>query len=107
MGNQGHSKEARSIRELDADGAIGDVPEVHVLDQLADLAWRGRAQGDSVPARPTSTGTPAGARPVAALSPGLQPLRLARLVDYGTGAPGDMGAPPHRSAVLGPTWATR
>lgn len=92
MGNQGHSGEGiRLISEWIADGAIGDVREVH--------AWTDR------PIWPQSVGRPAGSLPVPStldwdlwlgtapfrpFNKGYLPFDWRGFWDFGTGALGDM-----------------
>ncbi len=95
MGNQGHAgEEARILNEWIADGAIGDINEVHL--------WTNRPiwpQGDIT--RPADTPDipntldwdlflgPAPQRPY---HPSYHPFNWRGLWDFGTGALGDMGA---------------
>ncbi|MCK7518570.1 MAG: hypothetical protein MZV64_13045 [Ignavibacteriales bacterium] len=76
-------------------GAIGDVREVHSLDQPPDLApgRDRRAQGDPPRRRRRSTGTSGSAPPRAGPTiPPTIPSSGAAWWDFGTGALGDMGA---------------
>jgi len=92
MGNQGHSGEGiRLICEWIADGAIGDVREVH--------AWTSRPVWPQAVARPQATPPvpetldwdlwlgPASYRPY---HPAYLPFNWRGWVDFGTGALGDM-----------------
>lgn len=99
MGNQGHSSESiRLLKEWLADGAIGDVREVH--------AWTDRPVGGdpwstfAVRAKPTETPPvpesldwdlwlgPVEYRPY---HPAYHPTKWRAWLDFGTGAMGDMG----------------
>jgi predicted dehydrogenase len=98
MGNQGHSSEhIRLLKEWLADGAIGDVTEVH--------AWTDRPVGGhvwsnfAVRARPKDTPPvpkldwdlwlgPVAYRPY---HPEYHPTKWRAWLDFGTGALGDMG----------------
>ena len=99
MGNQGHSLEhIRLLKEWLADGAIGNVTEVH--------AWSDRPVGGdpwsnfAVKAKPTDTPFvpqslnwdlwlgPVSYRPY---HPDYHPLKWRAWLDFGTGALGDMG----------------
>jgi len=94
MGNQGHaSEEARLINEWIADGAIGDVHEVH--------AWTNRPiwpQGieapKEIPSVPPSLDWDLwlGPAPWRPYHPAYAPFAWRGWIDFGTGAVGDMGA---------------
>ena len=94
MGNQGHaSEEARMINEWIADGAIGEVTEVHT--------WTNRPIWPQAITRPLET--PAlpstldwdlwlGPAPFRPYHPAYAPFNWRGWWDFGTGALGDMGA---------------
>ncbi len=94
MGNQGHaSEEARLINEWIADGAIGNVSEVH--------AWTNRPiwpQGieapKEIPSVPPSLDWDIwlGPAPWRNYHPAYAPFAWRGWIDFGTGAVGDMGA---------------
>ena len=104
MGNQGHAEEeTKLLFEWIADGAIGDVPEVHV--------WTNRPiwpQGDmerpaEIPSCPDTLDWnlflgPAANRPY---HPSYHPFVWRGWKDFGTGAIGDMGA----HLIDHPVWA--
>jgi predicted dehydrogenase len=99
MGNQGHSSEhIRLLKEWLADGAIGDVTEVH--------AWTDRPVGGdpwstfAVRAKPEETPPPPesldwdlwlGPAPCRPYHPEYHPNGWRAWLDFGTGALGDMG----------------
>jgi predicted dehydrogenase len=99
MGNQGHSSEhIRLLKEWLADGAIGDVTEVH--------AWTDRPAGANVwssfAVRSRPKDTPPvpksldwdlwlGPVPYRPYHPEYHPLKWRAWIDFGTGALGDMG----------------
>jgi predicted dehydrogenase len=94
MGNQGHASEgARLINEWIADGAIGDVTEVHVWTNRP--IWpQGIDRPDTIPSVPASLDWnlwlgPAMWRPY---HPAYHPFAWRGWWDFGTGALGDMGA---------------
>ena len=94
MGNQGHASEgARLINEWIADGAIGDVTEVH--------AWTNRPIWPQAINRPDTTpDVPStldwdvwlGPAPWRPYHPAYHPFSWRGWWDFGTGAIGDMGA---------------
>ncbi len=94
MGNQGHaSEEARLINEWIADGAIGDVHEVH--------AWTNRPiwpqaidAPKEIPSVPPSMAWDLwiGPAPWRPYHPAYAPFSWRGWIDFGTGAVGDMGA---------------
>ena len=99
MGNQGHSFEhIRLLKEWLADGAIGEVREVH--------AWTDRPVGGdpwsnfAVQAKPKDTPPVPdsldwdlwlGPAPYRPYHPDYHPLKWRAWIDFGTGAMGDMG----------------
>jgi len=95
MGNQGHAEEeSRLLLEWMADGAIGDVTEVHV--------WTNRPiwpQGDmqrppEIPSCPDTLDWNLflGPAPIRPYHPAYHPFAWRGWFDFGTGAMGDMGA---------------
>lgn len=94
MGNQGHaSEEARLINEWIADGAIGEVTEVHTWTNRP--IWpQGIERPQELPASPSTLDWdlwlgPALVRPY---HPAYAPFNWRGWWDFGTGALGDMGA---------------
>jgi predicted dehydrogenase len=94
MGNQGHAGEgARLVNEWIADGAIGDVTEVHVWTNRP--IWpQGIDRPDSIPSVPSTLDWnlwlgPAPWRPY---HPAYHPFTWRGWWDFGTGAIGDMAA---------------
>ena len=110
MGTQGMAEPgARAGIEAIRSGVLGEVTDLHVWTDRAKGWW---PQGVD---RPRETPpVPRGARleplarrgPCAAVSPGVLPVRLAPLEDFGTGSVGDMGihnaAMPFAALELGP-----
>ncbi len=94
MGNQGHSKEgARLICEWIADGAIGDVSEVHVWTNRP--IWpQGIDAPKEIPSVPPNLDWDVwlGPAPWRPYHPALTHFVWRGWWDYGTGALGDMGA---------------
>jgi predicted dehydrogenase len=94
MGNQGHASEgARLINEWIADGAIGNVTEVH--------AWTNRPIWPQAIDRPVATPDPPstldwdiwlGPAPLRPYNRAYHPFSWRGWWDFGTGAVGDMGA---------------
>jgi predicted dehydrogenase len=94
MGNQGHASEgARLINEWIADGAIGDVTEVHIWTDRP--IWpQGVDRPDAIPSVPPTLDWnlwlgPAPWRPY---HPAYHPFSWRGWWDFGTGVVGDMGA---------------
>jgi predicted dehydrogenase len=94
MGNQGHASEgARLINEWIADGAIGDVTEVHISTNRP--IWpQGIGRPDTIPSVPPTLDWnlwlgPAPWRPY---HPAYHPFKWRGWWDFGTGVIGDMGA---------------
>ncbi len=103
MGNQGHATEgARLINEWIADGAIGDVTEVHAYTNRP--VWpQGIDRPDTIPSVPSTLDWnlwlgPAPWRPY---HPAYHPFVWRGWWDFGTGTIGDMGA----HLVDQPFWA--
>ena len=94
MGNQGHaSEEARLINEWIADGAIGDVHEVHVWTNRP--IWpQGIEAPKEIPSVPPSLDWDLwlGPAPWRPYHPAYVPFAWRGWIDFGTGAVGDMGA---------------
>jgi predicted dehydrogenase len=94
MGNQGHAGEgARLMREWIADGALGDVAEVHVWTNRPIWPQGIKAPDTLPPVPPTLDWNlwlgPASYRPY---HPAYCPFVWRGWWDFGTGAIGDMGA---------------
>ena len=94
MGNQGHASEgARLVNEWIADGAIGDVTEVHLWTNRP--VWpQGIDRPEAVPSVPPTLDWnlwlgPAPWRPY---HPAYHPFSWRGWYDFGTGVIGDMGA---------------
>jgi predicted dehydrogenase len=94
MGNQGHASEgARLINEWIADGAIGDVTEVHAWTDRP--IWpQGMDRPDTLPSVPPTFDWnlwlgPSAWRPY---HPAYHPFAWRGFLDFGTGTIGDMGA---------------
>ncbi len=103
MGNQGHASEgARLINEWIADGAIGDVTEVHAWTNRP--VWpQGMDRPETIPSVPSTLDWnlwlgPAPSRPY---HPAYHPFVWRGWLDFGTGTIGDMGA----HLVDQPFWA--
>jgi predicted dehydrogenase len=94
MGNQGHANEgARLINEWIADGAIGDVTEVHAWTNRP--IWpQGIEQPDTIPSVPSTLDWNVwlGPAPWRPYHPAYHPFAWRGWRDFGTGAIGDMGA---------------
>jgi len=94
MGNQGHAGEgARLINEWIADGALGDVTEVHVWTNRP--IWpQGIDRPESIPSVPSTLDWDlwVGPAPWRPYHPAYHPFAWRGWVDFGTGAIGDMGA---------------
>ena len=94
MGNQGHaSEEARLINEWIADGAIGEVTEVHTWTNRP--IWpQGIERPQELPALPSTFDWDLwlGPAPVRPYHPAYVPFNWRGWWDFGTGALGDMGA---------------
>ena len=94
MGNQGHASEgARLINEWIADGAIGDVTEVHAWTNRP--IWpQGIEQPDTIPSVPSTLDWNVwlGPAPWRPYHPAYHPFAWRGWRDFGTGAIGDMGA---------------
>jgi predicted dehydrogenase len=94
MGNQGHAGEgARLVNEWIADGAIGDVTEVHIWTDRP-LWPQGIERPETVPSVPSTLDWnlwlgPAPWRPY---HPAYHPFSWRGWWDFGTGVVGDMGA---------------
>jgi predicted dehydrogenase len=99
MGNQGHSSEhIRLLKEWLADGAIGDVTEVHAWTDrpVGGDPWSTfvvRAKPDDTPPVPESLDWDLWLGPVAyrPYHPEYHPMGWRAWLDFGTGALGDMG----------------
>jgi len=99
MGNQGHSSEhIRLLKEWLADGAIGDVREVHAWTDrpVGGAPWSTfavRSKPDDTPAVPASLDWDLwlGPAPYRAYHPAYHPKKWRAWVDFGTGPLGDMG----------------
>ena len=99
MGNQGHSSEhIRLLKEWLADGAIGNVREVHAWtnrpvggDPWSDFAIK--AQSKETPPVPESLNWDLwlGPVPYRPYHPDYHPMTWRAWLDFGTGALGDMG----------------
>ena len=93
MGNQGQSKEGpRLIAEWIADGAIGQVREVHAWSNRP--IWpQGIEKPQDIPAIPATLAWDLwlGPAPVRAYHPAYLPFKWRGWWDFGTGALGDMG----------------
>jgi predicted dehydrogenase len=99
MGNQGHSSEhIRLLKEWLADGAIGDVTEVHAWTDrpvgghdYSDFAVRSRPK--DTPPIPKSLDWDLWLGPVAyrPYHPEYHPMKWRAWLEFGTGALGDMG----------------
>ncbi len=94
MGNQGHAGEgARLVNEWIADGAIGDVTEVHIWTDRP--IWpQGIERPEAIPSVPSTLDWnlwlgPAPWRPY---HPAYHPFSWRGWWDFGTGVVGDMGA---------------
>ena len=94
MGNQGHaSEEARMINEWIADGAIGEVAEIHTWTDRP--IWpQGIARPLETPALPSTLDWDLwlGPAPFRPYHPAYAPFNWRGWWDFGTGALGDMGA---------------
>jgi predicted dehydrogenase len=94
MGNQGHaSEEARLINEWIADGAIGEVKEVHCWTNRP--IWpQGIQRPAEIPSLPSTLAWDLwiGPAPFRAYHPAYAPFRWRGWCDFGTGVVGDMGA---------------
>jgi predicted dehydrogenase len=94
MGNQGHAGEgARLLNEWIADGAIGDVTEVHVWTDRP--IWpQGIDRPDTIPSVPSTLDWDLwlGPAPWTPYHPAYHPFVWRGWWDFGTGAIGDMGA---------------
>lgn len=99
MGNQGHSSEhIRLLKEWLADGAIGDVTEVHAWTDrpVGGAIWSNfavRARPKDKPPVPKTLDWDLWLGPVAyrPYHPEYHPLKWRAWLDFGTGALGDMG----------------
>ena len=94
MGNQGHASEgARLINEWIADGAIGDVTEVHAWTDRP--IWpQGIDRPETIPSVPSTLDWNVwlGPAPWRPYHPAYHPFTWRGWWDFGTGAIGDMGA---------------
>jgi len=94
MGNQGHASEgARLINEWIADGAIGDVTEVHAWTNRP--VWpQGIERPDTLPSVPPTLDWNLwiGPSPWRPYHPAYHPFAWRGWFDFGTGTIGDMGA---------------
>lgn len=94
MGNQGHaSEEARLINEWIADGAIGEVHEVHCWTNRP--IWpQGIERPQEIPSVPSTLDWDVwiGPAPFRPYHPAYAPFSWRGWCDFGTGALGDMGA---------------
>lgn len=94
MGNQGHaSEEARLINEWIADGAIGEVREVHCWTNRP--IWpQGIERPPEIPSVPSTLDWDLwiGPAPFRPYHPAYAPFSWRGWCDFGTGALGDMGA---------------
>ena len=94
MGNQGHSRDSsRRVNEYIADGAIGEVREVHVWTNRP--IWpQGRGWPEVLKRRPATLDWNGflGPAPEVQYDPAFHPFSWRGWVDWGTGALGDMGA---------------
>ena len=94
MGNQGHASEgARLINEWIADGAIGDVTEVHAWTNRP--IWpQGIDRPETIPSVPSTLDWNVwlGPAPWRPYHPAYHPFTWRGWWDFGTGAIGDMGA---------------
>ncbi|MHC4087726.1 MAG: Gfo/Idh/MocA family protein [Planctomycetota bacterium] len=99
MGNQGHSSEhIRLLKEWLADGAIGDVTEVHAWTDrpVGGHVWSNfavRARPKDTPPVPKTLDWDLWLGPVAyrPYHPEYHPTKWRAWLDFGTGALGDMG----------------
>ncbi|MDH4239104.1 MAG: Gfo/Idh/MocA family oxidoreductase [Phycisphaerae bacterium] len=99
MGNQGHSSEhIRLLKEWLADGAIGDVTEVHAWTDrpVGGAVWSNfavRARPKDTPPVPETLDWDLWLGPVAyrPYHPEYHPVKWRAWLDFGTGALGDMG----------------
>ena len=105
MGNQGHAEEgARLICEWIWDGAIGDVPEVHVWTNRP--IWpQGIDAPKEIPSVPANLDWDVwiGPAPWRPYHPAYHPFAWRGWWDFGTGALGDMGA----HLIDQPFWALK
>jgi predicted dehydrogenase len=95
MGNQGHaSEDARLINEWIADGAIGNVTEVHLSTNRPIWPQGDIERPQEIPSVPASLDWNLwlGPAPFKPYHPTLCHFNWRGLQDYGTGALGDMGA---------------
>jgi predicted dehydrogenase len=103
MGNQGHASEgARLINEWIADGAIGDVTEVHAWTNRP--VWpQGIDRPETLPSVPPTLDWNLwlGPMPWRPYHPAYHPFSWRGWLDFGTGTIGDMGA----HLVDQPFWA--
>ncbi|MCB0730697.1 MAG: Gfo/Idh/MocA family oxidoreductase [Ignavibacteriae bacterium] len=94
MGNQGHAGEgARLVNEWIADGAIGDVKEVHTWTNRP--IWpQGIEKPEEIPSLPNflNWNLWLGPAPYRDYHPAYHPFSWRGWWDFGTGALGDMGA---------------
>ncbi len=106
LGNHGQAtEEARLVREIIADGAIGAVHEVQVWSPArfwALPAVRRPARGNAAGPRGTRLGPVAWPGPEPPLSSGLLPLDLAELVGLRHRPAGRLGMPQAVDRVQGP-----
>ena len=99
MGNQGHSSEhIRMLKEWLADGAIGDVREVHAWTDrpVGGDPWSTfavRSKPEETPVVPESLDWDLWLGPVSyrPYHPAYHPMKWRAWLDFGTGAMGDMG----------------
>ncbi len=105
MGNQGHAGEGnRLIVEWVADGAIGDVHEVHVwTDRPRDFWKQGLERPDTIPSVPRGLDWNLwlGPAPYRPYHPAYIPFVWRGWWDFGTGVLGDMGC----HIIDTPVWA--
>jgi predicted dehydrogenase len=95
MGNQGHaSDDARLINEWIADGALGDVREVHCWTNRPIWPQGDLERPEEIPSVPSTLDWNVwlGPAPFKPYHPSVCHFNWRGLQDYGTGALGDMGA---------------
>lgn len=95
MGNQGHAGEgARLVNEWIADGAIGDVREVHTWTNRPIWPQGDLKRPEAIPSVPNylNWNQWIGPAPYRPYHPDYHPFKWRGWWDFGTGALGDMGA---------------
>jgi len=95
MGNQGHAGEgARLVNEWIADGAIGDVHEVHTWTNRPIWPQGNLERPEAIPSVPNylNWNQWIGPAPYRPYHPAYHPFKWRGWWDFGTGALGDMGA---------------